>query len=112
MGIDLAIDDFGTGYSSMSYLKKLPITRLKIDKVFVDDLPHSLESVAIVKAIMALASTFDFNVTIEGVENFEQLEFFKDKYCNDIQGYIYSKPIPLYELEIFIKNNLSKTKIL
>ncbi|MBU0632829.1 EAL domain-containing protein [bacterium] len=105
LGIELAIDDFGTGYSSMSYLQKLPITRLKIDKAFVDDLPHSNESEAIVKAILALASTFGLKVTIEGVENCEQLDFFKGKYCDDIQGYVYSKPLPLDELKVFIKNN-------
>ena len=110
MGIELAIDDFGTGYSSMSYLQRLPITRLKVDKAFVDDLPYSIESVAVVKAILALANTFGLKITIEGVENEEQLEFFKDKYCDDIQGYVYSKPLSLEELKIFIKDNLSQGK--
>ena len=110
MGVELAIDDFGTGYSSMSYLQRLPITRLKVDKAFVDDLPYSIESVAVVKAILALANTFGLKITIEGVENEEQLEFFKDKYCDDIQGYVYSKPLSLEELKIFIKENLSKGK--
>ncbi len=110
LGIDLAIDDFGTGYSSMSYLQKLPITRLKIDKAFVDDLPDSKESVAVVKAILALANTFDLKITIEGVETAEQLNFFKDKYCDEIQGYVYSKPLPLEELKIFIQNSLNTGK--
>lgn len=107
LGIELAIDDFGTGYSSMSYLQKLPITRLKVDKAFIDDLPNSNESEAIVKAILALASTFGLKVTIEGVENCEQLNFFKGKYCDDIQGYVYAKPLSFDELKVFIKNNLS-----
>ena len=102
LGIGLAIDDFGTGYSSMSYLQKLPITRLKIDKAFVDDLPYSKESVAVVKAILALAETFGLKITVEGVETVEQLEFFRDKRCDEIQGYYYSKPLPLEELKVFL----------
>lgn len=109
MGIELAIDDFGTGHSSMSYLQKLPITRLKIDKAFVDNLPDSTESVAVVKAIIALAEAFNLKITVEGVETKKQLDFFKDKYCEDIQGYYYSKPLPIDELREFIKENLSES---
>lgn len=104
MGIELAIDDFGTGYSSMSYLQSLPISRLKIDKAFVDDLPHSQESIAVVNAIIALAQAFNLKITVEGVELKEQLDFFKDKYCDDIQGYYYSKPLTFSELKKFIKD--------
>ncbi len=99
MGISLAIDDFGTGYSSLSYLKKLPINRLKIDKSFVDDLPNSQESVAIAKAIISLAKTFDLAITAEGVENKEQLDFLKQEGCDEIQGYYFSKPISFDELK-------------
>lgn len=105
MGIDLAIDDFGTGYSSLSYLQALPISRLKIDKAFVDDLPNSKGSVAVVNAIIALAQSFELKITVEGVELEEQVNFFKDKYCDDIQGYYYSKPLPYQELKEFVKNN-------
>ncbi len=107
LGIELAIDDFGTGYSSMSYLQKLPVTRLKIDKSFVDDLPDSKESVAVATAIMALASTFGLKITVEGVETLPQLEFFKEKYCDDIQGYFYSKPLDFESLKTFMQNNLN-----
>lgn len=100
-GISLAIDDFGTGYSSMSYLKKLPITRLKIDKSFVDDLPSSQESVAIAKAIISLAKTFGLKITAEGVENKEQLDFLIHENCDEIQGYYFSKPISFEELKLF-----------
>jgi len=102
MGIEIAIDDFGTGYSSMSHLHKLPISRLKIDKVFVDDLPDSKESVAVVNAIIALAQAFELKITVEGVELEAQVNFFKDKYCDDIQGYYYSKPLTIQELKEFI----------
>lgn len=105
MGIELAIDDFGTGYSSMSYLQKLPITRLKIDKAFVDNLPESSQSVAVVQAIISLAQAFDLKITVEGVETEQQLDFFEDKYCDDIQGYYFSKPLPLEELKEYIKNH-------
>ena len=100
-GISLAIDDFGTGYSSMSYLKKLPINRLKIDKSFVDDIPNSIESVAIVKAIISLAKTFGISITAEGVENKEQLDFLINENCDEIQGYYFSKPITFKELKVF-----------
>ena len=99
MNVDLSIDDFGTGYSSMSYLHKLPVTRLKIDKSFVDDLPHSAESVAVVKAIIALAKTFNLAITAEGVENDEQLAFLKAQQCDEIQGYYFAKPLTLEELK-------------
>ena len=103
-GYDFAkwlVDDFGTGYSSMSYLKKLPITRLKIDKSFVDDLPFSQESVAIAKAIISLAKSFGITITAEGVENREQLEFLINENCDEIQGYYFSKPITLEELKVY-----------
>jgi diguanylate cyclase (GGDEF)-like protein len=106
MGVALAIDDFGTGYSSMSYLQALPVTRLKIDKGFVDELPDSKESTAIVNAIISLAETFGLKITVEGIEQEKQLNFFKDKYCDEIQGYFYSKPLPLKELQAFVKENL------
>ena len=102
MDIELAIDDFGTGYSSLSYLKKLPITRLKIDKSFVDDLPDSQDSVAVVNTIISLAEAFALKITVEGVEEEKQLSFFRNKYCEDIQGYIYSKPLPLEEFRTFL----------
>ncbi|NCS62532.1 MAG: EAL domain-containing protein [Thiomicrospira sp.] len=105
MGIDLAIDDFGTGYSSMNYLQQLPITRLKIDKSFVDEVPDSNESVAVVNAIMALAQTFNLKVTVEGLETQTQLAFFEKRRCHDIQGYYFSKPLPFLMFQDFIKTH-------
>jgi diguanylate cyclase (GGDEF)-like protein len=103
MSVELAIDDFGTGYSSLGYLQKLPVTRLKVDKSFVDEIPHSSQSVAVAKAIIALAETFNLKVTVEGVEYIEQLQFFEGKYCHDIQGYIFSKPLPIDQLKEFMQ---------
>lgn len=105
MNIKIAIDDFGTGYSSLSYLKKLPVDRLKIDKSFIDDLPNSSEGVAITRAIIALAKTFNLSITAEGVEAAEQLAFLQDEGCDEIQGYYYAKPLTLEELKIFITSH-------
>lgn len=93
MGIGLAIDDFGTGYSAMSYLQTLPVTRLKVDKAFVDGLPNDRNSVAIAKAIISLAKSFDLQLTAEGVEHQGQLDFLVSEGCEEIQGYYYSKPL-------------------
>ncbi|MCI5223315.1 MAG: EAL domain-containing protein, partial [Candidatus Electrothrix sp. AR4] len=101
MNIELAIDDFGTGYSSMSYLQKLPVTRLKIDKSFVDDLSTSEESRAIIHAIIALAKTFNLALTAEGVEDHDQLKFLKQAGCDEVQGYFYAKPLLLEEIRHF-----------
>ena len=107
-GISLAIDDFGTGYSSLSYLKKLPITRLKIDKSFVDDIPNSQESIAIAKAIISLAKSFGIAITAEGVENKEQLDFLINENCDEIQGYYFSKPLNKEDFIDFINNHNKK----
>ena len=101
MHLDIAIDDFGTGYSSMSYLQKLPVTRLKIDKSFVDELPDSMESTAIAKAIIALANTFGLHITAEGVETQQQLDYLRSIQCHEVQGYYYSKPLSYREFVDF-----------
>lgn len=105
MNIKISIDDFGTGYSSLSYLQKLPVDRLKIDKSFIDDLPNSSEGVAITRAIIALAKTFNLSITAEGVETEEQLKFLQEEGCDEIQGYYYAKPLSLEELKIFISSH-------
>lgn len=98
MGIGLAIDDFGTGYSSMSYLKRLPVTRVKIDKTFVDGLPHNKDSVTLTRAVIALARNFGLAITAEGVEQDEQRLFLVQEQCDEIQGYFYAKPMPIDQL--------------
>ncbi len=92
-GFSVALDDFGTGVSSLSYLKLLPITTLKIDKSFVDDVPHSAKDASILEAITALCRSLDLHVVVEGVETREQVEFLmKMSDAAIIQGYFYSAP--------------------
>lgn len=107
LGIQISIDDFGTGYSSLSYLKKMPLTELKVDKSFVDDTPNNPESCAIVKTVLSLAKNLKLKTVAEGVENRYQLNFLKQIGCNQIQGYIYCKPLPAEEMENFLKRNIT-----
>ncbi len=98
LGISFSIDDFGTGYSSLSYLKKFPIDKLKIDRSFVIDLPHDSESTGIARAIISLAKSLNMRLVAEGVETREQLRFMQIEKCDFIQGYYFSRPLPLDEL--------------
>ena len=97
MGIKLSVDDFGTGYSSLSYLKSFPLNSLKIDRSFIKDLPHDEDDVAIVNAILALAQTLNLSTVAEGVETLQQKEFLENSTCSSIQGYWFSRPMPVDE---------------
>lgn len=92
-GIKIAIDDFGTGYSSLAYLKKFPLSVLKIDKSFVDDVVNSAEDMAIVGTILSLAEGLNLLVVAEGVENDAQLGFLRQEGCNLVQGYLTGRPV-------------------
>lgn len=98
VGFHVAIDDFGTGYSSLAYLDKLPVDKLKIDREFTSKLELG-EGAGIVKSIVDLAANFDLRVLAEGVETFEQEQLLKQLGCHRVQGFYYSKPIPLAEFE-------------
>ena len=106
MGGKLSIDDFGIGYSSLRYLKLFCIENLKIDKLFIAGAPDNPNSVAIVSAILALASSLNISVTAEGVETEEQLSFLKENGCTECQGYYLSTPLPEDQLIPFLKKNL------
>ena len=94
LGVQLSLDDFGTGQSSLTYLKKFPITQLKIDQSFVRDIDRDEEDRAIILTIIALAKALKLEIVAEGVETKEQLDFLMDKECYIIQGYYFSQPLP------------------
>jgi EAL domain-containing protein (putative c-di-GMP-specific phosphodiesterase class I) len=94
LGVRFAIDDFGTGYSSLAYLKHFPLDLLKIDKSFIDDIPHQPDDMEIAATIIAMGHMLGFKVLAEGVETAEQLAFLQDKGCDAYQGYYKSKPLP------------------
>ncbi len=105
-GVKIAIDDFGTGYSSLAYLKKFPLSVLKIDKSFVDELPHCEEDVAIISAVLSLARGLGLSVVAEGVEFNEQLDFLASRGCDLVQGYLKGKPASSAQFkEKFLKND-------
>jgi EAL domain-containing protein (putative c-di-GMP-specific phosphodiesterase class I) len=93
LGTTLSIDDFGTGYSSLGYLKRLPVDKLKVDRSFVLDVHQSAESLAMVKAIIAMAHTLHLEVIAEGVENDAQVAALRSAGCDQIQGEYYSRPL-------------------
>ncbi|MFJ3482021.1 putative bifunctional diguanylate cyclase/phosphodiesterase [Pseudomonas sp. NPDC090202] len=98
LGVSLSIDDFGTGYSSLAYLKRLPLDTVKIDRSFIIDVPNSPQDMEIVHAIIVMAHTLQLKVVTEGVETAAQLEFLSDYQCDYVQGYLFSKPLPLEKL--------------
>lgn len=103
-GIRIAIDDFGTGYSSLSYLRKFSVDKLKIDQSFVRDMNDSREALSIVNAIVALGHGLGLKVIAEGVESKDQLESLRSIGCDEIQGYIFSRPIPMDEMTQWLQN--------
>jgi predicted signal transduction protein with EAL and GGDEF domain len=102
LGISISIDDFGTGHSSLAYIKRLPIDKLKIDKSFVDELPHDKEDVAIVRSVISIAKNLQIDIIAEGVETQEQRDFLLQEGCPNIQGYLYSKPLNAYDYKQFL----------
>ncbi|ABK98133.1 EAL domain-containing protein [Pelobacter propionicus] len=106
-GISLAIDDFGTGYSSLSYLKHFPITRLKIDKTFVQDITTNPDDAAIAEIIIAMAQTLKLNVIAEGVETRAQMEFLSTHTCFEMQGYLFSRPLTTDKFVYLLRDGIS-----
>jgi len=103
-GIHLAIDDFGTGYSSLAYLKHFPLDVLKIDKSFIDEIPHNKDDMEIAATIVAMGHTLGFKVLTEGVETLEQLAFLHKNGCDTYQGFIKSRPLPAKEFAKILRD--------
>jgi EAL domain-containing protein (putative c-di-GMP-specific phosphodiesterase class I) len=91
--VRIALDDFGTGYSSLSYLTRMPISNIKVDRSFISGLRDSGENDAIVRAVLAMASTLGMRVTAEGVETLAQAQALKAMACDTLQGYYFSRPV-------------------
>lgn len=110
-GIKIAVDDFGTGYSSLSYLRRFPLDALKIDQSFVRDMVDDADGLAIVQATIALARNLRLSVIAEGVENTDQAKLLRLLQCDEMQGYLISRPLPCNELELWLKKSPSCPEI-
>lgn len=104
MGIHFSLDDFGAGNSSLQYLKKLPLTQLKINKSFVRGIATDISDRIIVRTIITMAHSLNMDVIAEGVETVEQRQFLMDNGCTHYQGNLFSKPVPIDEFEALIRN--------
>ncbi len=108
VGVSVAIDDFGTGYSCLRSIKSLPIERIKIDRAFIKGITQNTDDAALAEAMIAMARTLGLKVTAEGVETTAQRDFLHRQGCNELQGFLFSKPVPAEQL---FKSSHSSTKI-
>lgn len=99
INVKIALDDFGTGYSSLKYLKELPLSTVKIDKCFMDNLEKDYKKKAIIKSIVILSHDIGLNIICEGVETESQLEFLKNIHCDEVQGFLFGKPLSAKDFE-------------
>jgi EAL domain-containing protein (putative c-di-GMP-specific phosphodiesterase class I) len=104
LGVKLAIDDFGTGHSSLSYLRRLDVDTLKIDRSFVMQIPNESEDCAIATAVVALGKSLQMKVVAEGVETEAQAQFLRELGCNDMQGWLLSRALPPDELAPWLRD--------
>ncbi len=103
MGFHIAVDDFGTGYASLHYLTRFPVGSLKIDRIFINRLDSEVNDANLAKAIIAMAHSLGLQVTAEGVETEQQLEFLRRHHCDEVQGYLLGQPMPAAEMAAFMQ---------
>jgi predicted signal transduction protein with EAL and GGDEF domain len=108
-GLSLALDDFGTGYSSMSYLHRMPLNTIKIDRSFVQGLPQDCDSISIVRAIVSMAHSLGLDVTAEGVETAEQALLLTELQCQSLQGWYIGRPVTCTDVEALLKRHEATT---
>ncbi|HUD87938.1 MAG TPA: EAL domain-containing protein [Xanthobacteraceae bacterium] len=104
LGVRISMDDFGTGYSSLAYLQKFPFDKIKIDRSFVNDLAERAEALAIIRAVTSLGSSLGMKTTAEGVETEEQLNKLREEGCTEVQGYLFSKPVPAAQAALLLQS--------
>ncbi len=112
LGFAISIDDFGTGYSSLNYLRRFPIDFLKIDRSFITDVTINADDASIVTAIIAMAHSLKMKVVAEGVETIDQYEFLKNLHCDEIQGFLFAKPMAMNDASRFLKDSFSVEQLL
>jgi len=103
MGIGISIDDFGTGYSSLSYLKMFPIDHIKLDRSFVMEIDEGEEDATICDATISLTHALGLKLVAEGVETEQQLAYLRQRHCDLVQGYLFSRPLPAQQVVEYIK---------
>jgi EAL domain-containing protein (putative c-di-GMP-specific phosphodiesterase class I) len=106
LGIAIAIDDFGTEYSSLSYLKRFPVTKLKLDQSFIRGIGTDIKDREMIKAIIFVATSFDLEIVAEGVEQVEELQFLFENGCSQIQGFHFFKPMSAEGIEEIFSHSL------
>jgi EAL domain-containing protein (putative c-di-GMP-specific phosphodiesterase class I) len=111
LGLGISLDDFGTGYSSIGYLRSFPFDTIKIDRSFIHDLGVKPDALAIIHAIVDLGRALGVSVIAEGVETTEQLATLQEERCNEVQGYLFSQPLPAAEIPALIAHLDARSRV-